>query len=47
MDKQTIVAILAKRINDEKNKSDGMKIEQVPVEYREDVKKIIVCTADA
>jgi len=36
-----IVAILAKRINDEKDKPDGMKIEQVPIEYREDVEKVL------
>ena len=42
MTRETIIAILAKRINDEKEKPNGMKIEQVPVEYREDVEKIIV-----
>ena len=41
MTKEMIVAILAKRINDEKDKPDGMKIEQVPIEYREDVEKVL------
>lgn len=37
MTRETIIAILAKRITDEKGKPDGMKIEDVPIEYREDV----------
>ena len=41
MTKEMIAAILAKRINDENDKPDGMKIEQVPVEYREDVEKVL------
>lgn len=41
MTREMIVAILAKRITDEKDKPDGMNLTDVPLEYREYVEKLL------